>query len=85
MFRIRWPKSVSRKLLAAIAKGNSDLQTGILAAMGGIESSLRNEPEFVGESRGADERLLIVEPLSVVYKIDHRRRMVQIRRIRVHP
>jgi hypothetical protein len=84
MFRIRWPKSVSRKLLAAIAKGDSDLQTAILGAMGDIEWSLRNEPEFVGESRGADERLLIVEPLSVVFKIDHRRRIVQIRRLKVH-
>src|SRR4051812_30164763 len=66
MFRIRWPKSVSRKLLAAIAKGDSDLQTAILGAMGDIEWSLRNEPEFVGESRGADEGLLIVEPLRRV-------------------
>ena len=34
-----------------------------LDAMSKVESLLHNEPEFVGESRDADERLLIVEPL----------------------
>jgi hypothetical protein len=83
MYRIRWRRAVSRKLLAACAKGNSDLQSAILGAMADIESSLRNEPEFVGESREAEERLLIVKPLSVVYQIDHRRRVVHITRARV--
>jgi hypothetical protein len=83
MYRIRWRRAVSRKLLAASAKANSDLQSAIFVAMADIESSLRNEPEFVGESRESEERLLIVKPLSVVYKIDHRRRVVHIIRARV--
>jgi len=53
--------------------------------MADIESSLQNEPEFVGESREAGERLLIIKPLSVVYKIDHRRRVVHIIRARSPP
>jgi hypothetical protein len=57
--------------------------TAILHAMANLEFFLCNEPEFVGESREAEERLLIVEPLSVVYKIDHRRRIVHILRVRV--
>ena len=51
--------------------------------MSRIESLLRNEPEFVGESRQADERLLIVEPLSVIYKINHRKRIVHVLRAKV--
>jgi hypothetical protein len=74
---------VSRKLLAESAKVDSTLLTAILAAMSDIESLLQNEPEFVGESREASKRLLIVEPLSVVYKIDHRQRIVRIRHVRV--
>jgi hypothetical protein len=83
MFRIRWPKSVNRKLLAESAKADSDLLTAILAAMSVVESLLHNEPEFVGESREADTRRLIVDPLSVIYKIDQRRRIVKILRVRI--
>jgi glycine cleavage system H lipoate-binding protein len=71
------------KTLAASAKANSDLQSAILGAMADVESSLQNEPEFVGESREAEKRLLIVEPLSVIYKIDHRQRVVHILRASV--
>lgn len=83
MFRIRWPKSVNRKLLDATAKADPILATTILAAMSKVESLLQNEPEFVGEARDADERLLIVGPLSVVYQIDHRRRVVHVLRAKV--
>ena len=83
MYRIRWRRAVSRKLLAASANAESTQLTDILAAMSNIESLLQNEPEFVGESRDAEERLLIVQPLSVVYKIDHRRRVVHILRVKV--
>jgi hypothetical protein len=83
MFRIRWPKSVSRKLLAESAKVDSDQLTAILDAMSDIESLLQNEPEFVGESREFNKRLLIIEPLSVIYSIDYRRRLVHIIRARV--
>ena len=76
MYRIRWPKSVSRKLLETSAAADSSLLTAILTAMSDVESLLQNEPEFVGESRDADRRLLIVEPLSVIYRIDPRERIV---------
>jgi hypothetical protein len=83
MYHIRWRKSVSRKLLDECAKADSFMLTAILDAMADVEFFLRNEPEFVGESREAETRMLIVEPLSVVYKIDHRRRVVRIIRARV--
>jgi hypothetical protein len=83
MFHIRWRKSVSRKLLDECAKANSAMLTTILDSMADVEFFLCNEPEFVGESREGEKRLLIVEPLSVVYKIDHRRRFVHIIRARV--
>jgi hypothetical protein len=83
MFRIRWPKSVNRKLLDASAKADSPTLTAILAAMSKVESLLQNEPEFVGESRDADKRLLILDPLAVTYKIDSRRRIVKILRVRI--
>lgn len=83
MFRIRWPKSVNRKLLEASAKADSPKLTAILVAMSEVESFLKNEPEFVGESRDADKRFLIVDPLAVTYKIDSRRRIVKILRVRI--
>ena len=78
MFRLRWQKSVSLVLLDRCATADQSLRDAILNAMAEIETTLRNEPEFVGESREAGKRFLIVEPLSVTYKIDHRRRFVYI-------
>jgi hypothetical protein len=52
--------------------------------MAQIESALCNDPEFVGESRDASKRLLIVGPLSITYKIDQRRRLVYIVGATVH-
>jgi hypothetical protein len=85
MYRIRWRRALSRKLLAASAEAESAQLTDILAAMSNIESLLQNEPKFVGESRDAEKRLLIVEPLSVVYRIDYRQRIVHVLRAKVHP
>lgn len=83
MYGIRWRRGVSRRLLAACAKAESEKLTDILSAMSTIESLLKNEPEFVGESRNAGERVLIVEPLSVIYRIDHRQRIVHVLRANV--
>jgi len=55
MYHIRWRKSVSRKLLDECAKADSFMLTAILDAMADVEFFLRNEPEFVGESREAPD------------------------------
>jgi hypothetical protein len=78
MFHLRWQKSVSRALLDRCARADQSLRDAILDAMAEIETTLRNEPEFTGESRGAGKRCLIVDPLSITFKIDHRRRVVYI-------
>jgi hypothetical protein len=49
-----------------------------------IETKLRDQPEFGGESREGNSRLLAVAPLSVTYRIDHRKRIVYILAARVH-
>ena len=83
MFRIRWPKSVNRKLIDATAKAKGPRLSALLTAMSEVESMLQNEPEFVGESRDADKRILIVDPLYVTYRIDSRNRIVKILRVRI--
>jgi predicted ATPase len=83
MYRIRWQKPVSRKLLEECAMADSALLTSILNAIAEVESQLHNEPEFVGESRDFNRRVLVIDPLSVTYRIDHRRRIVYIVAVRV--
>jgi len=78
MFRVRWQQSVSLKLLDECSKADSSLLNAILNAMAEIESTLQNEPEFAGESRESGRRFLIVDPLSVRYRIDNRNRIVLI-------
>jgi len=84
MFRIRWRKAVSRKLLDACAKADGARLRAILDAMAHVESSLGDEPEFVGESRSRGERVLLIEPVTVTYKIAHRNRRVHIVRVNLH-
>jgi hypothetical protein len=76
MFRLRWQKSVSHRLLDECAKADPSLLSAVLAAMAEVESTLQNEPEFAGESRDSGNRVLIVDPLSVKYKVDNRNRIV---------
>jgi hypothetical protein len=78
MFRVRWQKSVSLKLLNECARADSALLNAILNAMSEVEATLQNEPEFAGESRESGRRFLIVDPLSVRYTIDNRNRIVLI-------
>jgi hypothetical protein len=84
MFALRWRKSVSRELLDRCAQADKTLRDSILQAMDEVEAKLRDQPEFVGESREANRRLLIVAPLSVTYRVDHRKRIVYILAARVH-
>lgn len=84
MYGLRWRKSVSLALLDRCARADQTLRDAILDAMAQIESALRNDPEFVGESRDAGKRVLIIGPLSVTYRIDPRRRLVYIVGATVH-
>jgi hypothetical protein len=83
MYKLRWRKSVSRMLLDRCARAERPLRDAIFNAMAEVEESLRNEPEFVGESRDDGKRILIVNPLLITYKIDHRNRIVYIVHARV--
>ena len=68
MYKLHWRKSVSRLLLDRCARAEQSLRDAILDAMGKVEETLHNEPDFAGESRDAGKRFLIVKPLSVTYK-----------------
>jgi hypothetical protein len=84
MYKIHWRKSVSRSLLDRCARADQLLRDAILGAMENVEEILRDEPEFAGESRDTGKRFLIVKPLSITYKVDHRSRTVIVVDVRVH-
>jgi hypothetical protein len=84
MFALHWRKSVSRELLDRCARGDETHRDSILHAMHEVETKLRDQPEFVGESRKDNTRLLIAAPLSVTYRVDHRKRIVYILAAHVH-
>jgi hypothetical protein len=68
MYKLRWRKSVSRKLLDRCARAEQPLRDAILNAMAETEKILRDEPEFAGESRDEGKRVLIVSPLWLLTK-----------------
>jgi len=84
MYKLAWRKSVSRKLLDRCARAEQSLRDAILEAMAEVEVILRDEPEFAGESRDEGKRFLIVKPISITYKIDHRSRTMFVIHVRVH-
>jgi len=84
MYKLHWRKSVSRSLLDECARADKLLRDAILEAMAEVEEILHDEPEFAGESRDPGKRFLIVKPLSITYKIDHRSRTVLVVDVRIH-
>jgi hypothetical protein len=84
MYRVKWPDSVTRDLLEAVAKSGPKLANRILAAMSEVESILENDPDIAGESREKGKRFLIQLPLAVTFAIDARKREVRIVHVRVH-
>ena len=54
-------------------------------AIRSIEDAMTSNPEQVGESRGGNERVFIVAPLSVQYEVFEDDRIVLIYEATLHP
>jgi hypothetical protein len=84
MYQLRWEESVSRQLLQATAASDPDETDRILTAMADVEALLAEDPDIAGESRQPGTRLLIVPPLTVVFRVNARLREVLIIGVIVH-
>ena len=81
-FTLVWPKALIRRLTALYLQARSEaLADDFTQAVAQIEYLLQNAPLNQGESRSANERILVVRPLSATYRIDELNKRVYIRAI----
>jgi len=80
-YTVVWKTSVIEQTLASIVadaiEQGQDVAP-IRQAMSQIDRLLASRPQFVGESRGPYERILIVPPLVVTYEIHEEERVVYV-------
>ncbi|MGH7134719.1 MAG: hypothetical protein ACREHD_03205 [Pirellulales bacterium] len=78
MFRVEWLQSALDDLANAWLKADSSGRRQITFAASQIEAALRNDPEDQGESRTEGRRIVFVEPLAGVFRVDSVNRLVAI-------
>ena len=84
-YQVIWKKMVIEEQIASfvvLAMERGDGVDAITQAMNRIDFLLQNSPQDRGESRDSGKRILIVPPLSVIYRIheaDHKVFVLQAR------
>lgn len=81
MFTVVWTPEATDELTDLWTNADSPTRRRITAAVNGIDTSLRRDPEYEGESRQADVRVLIVAPLGVEFYVSTADRRVDITRV----
>jgi hypothetical protein len=87
MYRVVWRKKARQRLdvLAFLARERGDFIDRIPRAIEAIELRLALNPSVEGESRGDNERVLIENPLSVIYEVFEAEAAVLIYNATVYP
>lgn len=86
-YRVVWRKKARQRLdvLAFLAHERGDFADRIPRAIEEIELRLALDPSAEGESRRDNERVLIVDPLSVLYEVFEGKSAVLIYNVTVYP
>jgi plasmid stabilization system protein ParE len=75
-FTVVWSASAERELASLWLSAADRAQ--VAAAADEIDASLAREPLSFGESRGANTRIAIAAPLTVVFDVDEPNRLVRV-------
>ena len=81
MFRIQWAKAARTELARIWTSADPMLRQAITRAAHRIDQKLMRQPDTIGESRDANRRVLIDEPLAILYCLfpdDNRVRVTQV-------
>jgi hypothetical protein len=76
MFRVEWLQNALDELANIWVQADSALRQAITAATHRIDQELKVNPYLQSESRGGDERVLLVYPLGVQIEVDEQRKIV---------
>ena len=74
-----WPYTMIQRLAALylMARANG-IGSDFTRAVADIEAALRQSPRTQGESRGGDDRIIIVSPVGVTYRVDEAAKKVYV-------
>ena len=78
MFDVDWMESAVIRVASAWMGADSATRAAITSASHEIDHILAVDPIHAGESRDANRRILIADPLAAVYEIDEERRTVSV-------
>jgi hypothetical protein len=70
MFDVGWVESAVFRLADSWLRADPTQRAAITAASHRIEQALRSNPLEAGESRDAERRIFIDDPLAVIYEVD---------------
>jgi hypothetical protein len=87
-YTVAWPRRLIEQTIAEFVLRAIEYGTGsaaITAAMSEIDRVLSSQPAEAGESRAGDERILLVPPLAVTYRIREVDRIVEALRAGYRP
>lgn len=78
-YRLAWPEVLIQRLAACYLMAKADgLADKFTSAIAVIEKTLVESPAEHGESRSGSDRIMVVPPLAVTYRIDEPAKVVYI-------
>ena len=80
-FLVVWAELAKAQLARLLS--DPELQMDVIRAFYRVEAILGYFPDQVGESRGANKRIVIEAPLTVYYRIDRANKLVRVLRVLV--
>lgn len=81
MFRVRYTRRATNELANIWAGAAPGERSDVTRASQEIDRTLRREADVAGESRFGPYRILFVEPLGVIYRLDPDGQTVTVSRV----
>jgi hypothetical protein len=78
MFEVEWIESAVSRLANAWMQADAVRRQAITSASHHIDETLATDPIDAGESRDADRRIYITDPLAVIFEINEDRKVVTV-------
>jgi hypothetical protein len=78
VYRVEWVESAVSRLAEAWADADAARRAAITGAANHIDEVLSAMPNEVGESRQANRRIIIDDPLAAIYEVDEARGTVTV-------
>lgn len=84
-YTVIWAKQAEAQLASDWLSSTGDARAAITQACRILDTSLKNTPDALGESRLGNLRIAIERPLTILFRISPDDRVVTVLDVRLHP